>query len=80
MKATFEFDFNEPEDVMEHRRMSHALGMAMVLWEFTYNGKKRMENLIDNNTLSAQETLDAVYNMFHELMEHDGINIEKLIN
>ena len=82
MKATFEFDMNEPEDVMEHRRMSHSLGMALVLWELENNAKRKMEDLIDSSDLqplSGQDTLDKFFELFHQLMHDQGINIDNLI-
>ena len=75
-------------NLIENAYLNKSSGYGIILTDLeTTTGPRnnifkdiRMENLIDNNTLSAQETLDAVYNMFHELMEHDGINIENLIN
>jgi len=79
MKATFEFDMNEPEDMMDHKRMSNALGMALVLWELKVNVKKKMEYILDTDNLSGQETLDRVFEMIGELMEDQGLNMENLI-
>jgi hypothetical protein len=79
MKATFEFDMNEPEDMMDHKRMSNALGMALVLWEIKVNVKKKMEYILDTDNLSGQETLDRVFEMIGELMEDQGLNMENLI-
>jgi hypothetical protein len=82
MKATFEFDMNELEDVMEHKRMSHSLGMALVLWELKNNAKRKMEDIIDSSDikpLSGQDTLDKFFDLFYELMEDQGINIDNLI-
>lgn len=83
MKATFEFDMNEPEDVMEHKRMSHSLGMALVLWELENNAKRKIEDLIDSSDiqpLSGQDTLDKFFELFHQLMNDQGINIDNLIH
>jgi hypothetical protein len=79
MKATFEFDMNEPEDMMDHKRMSNALGMALVLWELKVNVKRKIEYMIDFDNLSGQETLDRVFEMIGELMEDQGLNMENLI-
>jgi hypothetical protein len=79
MKATFVFDMNDPEDMMDHKRMSNALGMALVLWELKVNVKKKMENILDTDNLSGQETLDRVFEMIGELMEDQGLNMENLI-
>jgi hypothetical protein len=79
MKATFVFDMNDPEDMMDHKRMSNALGMALVLWELKVNVKKKMEYILDTDNLSGQETLDRVFEMIGELMEDQGLNMENLI-
>ena len=79
MKATFVFDMNDPEDIMDHKRMSNALGMALVLWELKVNVKKKMENILDTDNLSGQETLDRVFEMIGELIEDQGLNMENLI-
>ncbi len=79
MKATFVFDMNDPDDIMDHKRMSNALGMALVLWELKVNVKKKMENILDTDNLSGQETLDRVFEMIGELMEDQGLNMENLI-
>jgi hypothetical protein len=79
MKATFVFDMNDLEDMMDHKRMSNALGMALVLWEIKVNVKKKMEYILDTDNLSGQETLDRVFEMIGELMEDQGLNMENLI-
>jgi len=79
MKATFVFDMNDPEDMMDHKRMNNALGMALVLWELKVNVKKKMEYILDTDNLSGQETLDRVFEMIGELMEDQGLNMENLI-
>jgi len=79
MKATFVFDMNDPDDMMDHKRMSNALGMALVLWELKVNVKKKMEYILDTDNLSGQETLDRVFEMIGELMEDQGLNMENLI-
>ena len=82
MKATFEFDMSEPEDVMDHKRMSNALGMALVLWEIRHNVKRKIEDIIDSSDiqpLSGQDTLNKVFELIDELMEDQGISIDHLI-
>jgi hypothetical protein len=83
MKATFEFDLSEPEDVKDHNRMSNALNMALVLWEIKYRLKRKMEDIIDSydiQPLSGQDTLDELFIMIDDLMEDQGVMIDKLID
>ena len=79
MKATLEFNFDEPADVMDHRRATKALDMACALWEITHNLKRSMENFIDLKSPSAQEVLDETMERIYELMENQGIIINDLI-
>ena len=83
MKATFEFDMNEPDDLMEHRRMTNALDMALVLWEIKHNAQKKIHDSLDyteeDKPKTAHETAELVFNMIYELMENHGINIDNLI-
>lgn len=79
MKATFEFNFDEPEDIMEHHRMTHATNMACALWEITHNLKRRMEIVIDYKSPSAQEILEETMERIHEIMEEHQVIINDLI-
>jgi 1,4-alpha-glucan branching enzyme len=83
MKATFEFDMNEPEDVMEHRRMSKALDMALVLWEIKHNAQKKIHDSLDyteeDKPKTAHEAAELIFDMIYQLMEDYNINVDELI-
>ena len=83
MKATFEFDMNEPEDVMEHRRMSKALDMALVLWEIKHNAQKKIHDSLDyteeDKPKTAHEVAELIFDMIYQLMEDYNINVDELI-
>ena len=83
MKATFEFDMNEPEDVIEHRRMSKALDMALVLWEIKHNAQKKIHDSLDyteeDKPKTAHEAAELIFDMIYQLMEDYNINVDELI-
>ena len=83
MKATFEFDMNEPEDKSDHKRMSKALDMALVLWELKHNAQKRIYDSFDymeeDKPKTAYEGVEIVFKMLHQLMEDHGLNMDDLI-
>lgn len=83
MKATFEFDMNELDDMMDHKRMSNALSMALVLWELKHNAQRKIYDSLDymeeDKPKTAHETAELVFDMIYQLMEDHGINIDNLI-
>lgn len=70
MKATLEFDLNDPDERMEHLRCVKALDMASFIFELR-NIRKRTESM-DNN---AEEVWDAIF----EELDSCGVNIDELI-
>jgi len=83
MKATFEFDMNELDDMMDHKRMSNALSMALVLWELKHNAQRKIYDSLDymeeDKPKTAHETAELVFDMIYQLMEDHGVNIDNLI-
>ena len=80
MKATFEFDMNEADDVMAHMRCTKSLDMALALWEILLNSKKGFEYQIEADEYKSQyELLNAVYDMIWEEMKNRNIDVEELI-
>ena len=41
-KGILEFDLNEPDDIMAHKRAVKASDMASALWDITHNTKKKI--------------------------------------
>lgn len=83
MKATFEFDFNEPEDIKDHKRMTKALDMALVLWELKNNAQRKIYDSLDyteeDKPKTAHEAVELVFDMIYQLMEDYNINVDELI-
>jgi len=74
MKATLEFNLDEPEDRMAHLRCVKSTDMAIVLFDIIYNLRKEIENV------DADEKLDLFYDKLNAIMEEQGINIDELIS
>lgn len=70
MKAIWEFDLSNPQDIMEHRRMLKAADMSIVLFEITRNLQKRIQD---------KGTVDSVFAAINELMETYNIDLEEII-
>jgi len=81
MKATFEFDMNDPDDIVAHLRHTKSLDMALALWHILLNSKKGFEYDIEAGKFETQyDLLDEIYVMMHEQMGDHNINIEELVN
>lgn len=79
-KATLEFDLNDPDDVITHKRMVKSLDMSMALWDITHNTKKGLEWSLENRDLDKYEVLELVYEKIYEILDQHNINTDELIN
>ena len=53
--------------------------MALVIWEFVYNVRKKTEYEISEKDMNAYTTLDFIMDDFSNELEEHGINIDDLI-
>ena len=81
MKATLEFDLNDPDDRMEHFRCVKSLDMALALFEILHNTKKGIGYQIEGkNVTDPYEALEMVMDKIWDDVKERGINIDELIN
>jgi len=78
-KAKLIYDLNDPDDTKAFLRATKSMDMALVIWEFVYNTRKRVEWEIDNKNMSAYDTLDFIMEDFSNRMDEHGIIIDDLI-
>jgi hypothetical protein len=78
-KAILEYDLNDPDDQMSHLRAVKSLDMALVLWEFAYNAKKRIQSQAETEKLDSYDAIEKVYEKFWEIMEEHGIKLDDLV-
>jgi len=55
-KGILEFDLNEPDDIMAHKRAIKATDMAEALWAITHNTKKGLEWSMEGIQLLQQRS------------------------
>jgi hypothetical protein len=79
-KGILEFDLNEPDDIMAHKRAVKATDMALALWDITHNTKKRLECNMEGKEIDKYEALELVYEKIHEILGDHGIKLDDLIN
>ena len=80
-KAKLIYDLNDPDDTKAFLRATKSMDMALVIWEFVYNTRKRVEYEISEvrENMNAYETLDFIMDEFSNELEEHGINIDDLI-
>jgi hypothetical protein len=79
MKATLEFNLDEPDEEMAYQRCIKSKDMAMALWEITHNTKKNLEYRLES-TADKFETLELVFDKIYEILKDNNINTEQLID
>lgn len=79
MKATLEFNLDEPDEEMAYQRCIKSKDMAMALWEITHNTKKNLEYTLES-TADKFETLELVFDKIYEILKDNNINTEQLID
>lgn len=81
MKAILEFDLDNHDDVMAHKRCIKAVDMAIVLFEFLHNSKRKIQIELDNKNLGAtpKDVLAICFAEFLDLLDNNNINIDEII-
>jgi len=80
MKAILEFNLNEPEDVMAHKRCVKSVDMALALHEIStqlVDKLRHLEELAPDTELNLVEFVNDEINF---ALQANGIMLEELIN
>ena len=78
MKATLEFDLDNPDDKMEHMRCVKATDMALMLWDIKQKIRSKLKY---SNDLSEDELYqwEVMQDEFYSIADDYGINLDLLI-
>jgi hypothetical protein len=82
MKATLEFDLNDPDDRMAHLRCVKSTDMAIVISQIVCNLRKQVDWELESHEADS-DRFDGAYVVFRrigELLDEHGIVIDDLIN
>jgi cell fate (sporulation/competence/biofilm development) regulator YmcA (YheA/YmcA/DUF963 family) len=78
-KAKLEYDLNEPDDVMAHKRAVKSLDMALALWTIIHNTKKSIEWSMEGKEIDKYGALELVYEKIYEIISEHNIDLDDLI-
>ena len=78
MKATIEFNLDNPEDVSAHKRCVKALDMALALNDIL----NMFRNKLKYGELSGDEydTVEKIRDEIREILDSNNISMDELIN
>lgn len=84
-KGILEFDLNEPDDVIAHKRAVKATDMAIALHEISYNLKKRIGYELEGADIKGEEVsnyevLNMVFDRIHAKLNELNIDIDEILN
>jgi hypothetical protein len=79
-KGILEFDLNDQDEVMAHKRCVKSLDIVLALWDM--DGYLRGETKYAPDSMSPEVygTLQDVRNKLHEIMSKHSIDLDELIN
>lgn len=79
MKAILEFNMDEFEDVVAHKRAIKSLDVLLVLYDFDQHLRSELKY---NENLSEQEyeKLDKLRDKLYEIMNERSVSLDELLN
>jgi hypothetical protein len=81
MKAILEFNLDDTDDSMAHKRCIKALDMAVSIFEIKYNVRGLCNNYLDANpNATVYDLLEKVFDCINDEFGVRNINIDELIN
>lgn len=78
-KAILEFDLNEPDDIIAHKRAVKATDLALAIWSIVHNTKKGLEWSMEGKEMDKYDALEMVYDKIYEILDENNISIDELI-
>ncbi len=80
MKATLEFNLNEPEDVMAHKRCVKSVDMAIALHEISTQLIEKLKHIEELAPDTELNLIDFIADEISFSLQSNGIILEELIN
>lgn len=80
MKAILEFNLDEQDDEMAHKRAVKSLDMALTLWDIDGYLRGQIKHAPDSMSPEVYGTLQDVRDKLYEIMSKHSIDLDELIN
>lgn len=79
-KAILEYDLDDVEDKLAHKRAIKSTDMALALWEISYNAKKSLEWSFEGKDIDKYDALEIVFDKIFDILEEHNINLGEIID
>jgi len=77
--AILKYDLDDFDDRQAHLRAVKSLDMALVLWEFARNTRKKIEHKFDvQEDVNWNDVLQETFDSFFELLEEHNVDVDEL--
>lgn len=80
MKAILEFNLDEQDDEMAHKRAVKSLDMALTLWDIDGYLRGQIKHAPDSMSPEVYGSLQDVRDKLYEIMSKHSIDLDELIN
>jgi hypothetical protein len=80
MRATLEFNLNEPEDVMAHKRCVKSVDMALALHMISTQLVEKLKHIEELAPDSELNLVDFIEDEISFALEANGIMLDELIS
>lgn len=79
MKAILEFDLNQEDDDVAHKRAVKALDLCIVLWDIDQYLRSQTKYAPDDMPEEAYNALDKAREKFYEIMNERNVSLDELL-
>jgi len=80
MKATLEFDLNDPDDIMAHKRAVASTDLALCLVDIKEQFRMKIKYQGDDMSEEEYAVWEKMQSIFFQCMEDNGIVLDNIIN
>jgi hypothetical protein len=79
MKAILEFDLNEPDDIVAHKRAVKALDLCLVLWDMDQYLRARTKYAPDGMSSETWDALEDARTELFRIMNEHSVSLDELL-
>lgn len=79
MKAILEFDLNDPDDSMAHRRAVMSTQLAICIWDIKEGIRTKMKYESDTMAENEYQVWEQINEIVFSALEGNGIVLDNLI-
>ena len=79
MKAILEFDLNESDDKVAHKRAVKALDLCLVLWDMDQYLRSQTKYAPDDMPDVVYEALEKAREQLHEIKREYNVSLDELL-